>query len=366
MKNLDFRENLLQIKPYVPGKPIEEVKRELGISDVIKLASNENALGPSPLAMEAAARTLASSNIYPDGAAYTLRHKLAEGLKVQPENIIFGTGGDEIIFYFAHTFLKPTDNIVVPVSTFSEYTSSALIMDAEVRKVPMTDKWGADPEAMLARADGNTKAFYITNPNNPTGTLLDKKTIESFLDRMPERCVLFLDEAYFEYVDDTDYSDMNKWIAEDRRIVVLRTFSKIYGLAGLRIGYALAPADIIDIMERVRLPFNTGIVAQAAALAALDDREHVARSRKSNREGKEYLYGEFDRLGINYVPTQANFIWFDAGQDCVKVFGDMMKQGVIIRSGNIFGAPTHLRVTIGTPEENRKFVKALSAVLGRG
>ena len=185
------------------------------------------------------------------------------------------------------------------------------------------------------------------------------------MDRLPERVILFLDEAYFEYADDQDYSDMNKWIAEGRKIIVLRTFSKIYGLAGLRIGYALAPAPIIDIMERVRLPFNTSLIAQAAAISALDDREHVARSRKSNSEGKKYLYGEFGAMGIYYVPTNANFIWFDSERDCVKVFNDLMKLGVIVRSGNIFGAPTFLRVTVGTMEECRKFVGALKTVLGK-
>ncbi len=365
MNNLDFRENLLQIKPYVPGKPIDEVKRELGITDVIKLASNENALGPSPAGVKAAEECLKGANIYPDGAAFVLRNKLAERLALKPENIIFGTGGDEIIFYFAHAFIKDTDNIVVPACTFSEYATSALVMAAGVKKVPMTKDWGPDLEAMLKEVDENTKACYITNPNNPTGTLIPKADIEAFMDRLPERVILFLDEAYFEYADDQDYSDMNKWIAEGRKIIVLRTFSKIYGLAGLRIGYALAPAPIIDIMERVRLPFNTSLIAQAAATSALDDREHVARSRKSNSEGKKYLYGEFEAMGIYYVPTNANFIWFDSGRDCVKVFNDLMKLGVIVRSGNIFGAPTFLRVTVGTMEECRKFVGALKTVLGK-
>ena len=363
MSKLTFRDCLLKIKPYVPGKPIEEVKRELGLAEVIKIASNENPIGPSKKAVEAMGKALDNTHIYPDGAAFELKEKLAKKLSLKPENIIFGTGGDEIIFYFAYSFLANKNNIVVPNCTFAEYATSATIMDSQIKTVPVRDDWQIDLDAMLKEVDKNTKAVYITNPNNPTGAIISADKIEDFMDKLPEDCITFIDEAYYEYVDDPNYTKALEWIIKDRNIVILRTFSKIYGLAGLRIGYAMTPERIISIMERVRLPFNTSSLAQVAAIAALDDNEHIISSRETNSKGKEYLYSEFEKLGLTYTKTNANFVWVDTFKNCKEVFNQLLKRGVIVRTGDIFGAETYIRVTIGTEKELKKFVKELKEVL---
>ena len=363
MSNLKYcRQCILDIKPYVPGKPIEEVKRELGIDDVIKLASNENPLGPSPLAIEAMKKAVEEVNLYPDGSCYALRKTLANHLNFDPSMLIFGAGGDEIIFYLAMSFLCEGNECIQADVTFSEYSTAAKIMNCYSHLVPLKNDT-YDLDSMLKKVNDKTKIFTITNPNNPTGTIVSADEVEKVIDKLPPQCVLFLDEAYYEFVDDPAYTRSIQWVKEGRNVLVLRTFSKIYGLAGLRIGYGIAPPHIIDILERVRAPFNVNSVAQAGAIASLNDPNQVARSRKLNNEGKQYFYNEFKKLGLNYTPTQANFVWVNTGQDSKEVFGKLLKKGVIVRTGDIFGCPTHIRVTMGTMSQNERFIKALTEVL---
>lgn len=357
------RECILGIKPYVPGKPIEEVKRELGLDEVSKLASNENPLGPSPMAVEAIKHAAANVALYPDGSCYKLRHALASKLGVDPDMLIFGTGGDEVIFYLAMSILNPGDHTVQADITFSEYETSSQIMDAAVCKVPLKD-WTYDLDAMMSRVNERTRLITVTNPNNPTGTLVSADVIERALDRMPDNCIMFLDEAYYEYVEDPNYTRAIDWVKQDRNVLVLRTFSKIYGLAGLRVGYGIAPKRIIDMLERVRAPFNVNSIAQEAAAASLADPHQVSRSKKHNRDSLEYFYRELTARGVEFVPSQANFLWINVKTDCRRVFNDLLKLGVIVRTGDIFDCPNYIRVSSGTQVQNEKFIKCLSEVLG--
>jgi len=361
----DFcRKCILDNQPYVPGKPIEEVKRELGLEDVIKLASNENPLGPSPLAVEAMKRAAENAQLYPDGSCFELRKAMAAHLGVDGDMLIFGAGGDEILFYLGMAFLDRDDELIQANPSFSEYKAAATIMGCATRMIP-TRNWTHDLDAMLAAVNEHTKVFVVTNPNNPTGTIVGADEVERVMDRLPPTSILLLDEAYYEYADDPAYTRSIEWVKSGRNVLVIRTFSKIYGLAGCRIGYGIAPASIIACLERVRAPFNVNSIAQAGAVASLLDHDQVRRSRDLNRLGKEYFYREFDRMRLSCVPTQANFVWVDTGADSKTVFKELLLRGVIVRTGDIFGAPTHIRVTTGTPEHNERFVKALGEVLGR-
>jgi len=356
------RKCILRLTPYVPGKPIEEVKRELGIDNVIKLASNENPLGPSPKALEAMRAALENVAQYPEGSCYELRHAVAKHLDVLPEMLIFGSGADEVIHYIGVALLECGDEIVQAHPSFVQYCAAATLMDCPARMVPLKD-WTHDLDAMLAAVNERTKLFFISNPNNPTGTIVWADAVERVLDALPERCVVVLDEAYYEYVDDPAYTRSIEWIRQGRNVIALRTFSKIYALAGLRIGYGVAPARLIELLERVRLPFNVNSVAQVGAIASLQDPEQVARTRKQNQRSKSFIYAELEKMGLPYTPTQANFIWIDVMRDCKQVFTELMKRGVIVRTGDIFGAPTHIRVTTGTDEQNERFISTLREVL---
>jgi len=357
-----IRECILRLRPYVPGKPIEEVERELGITDIVKMASNENPLGPSPSALAEMTRALNKVALYPDGSCYSLRKAVAKHWGVGEDQLIFGCGSDEIIHYIGLAFLTEGDETIQAHPTFVQYEACATLCDCKVHKVPLKN-YTHDLEAMAERINARTKLIFIANPNNPTGTMNTRAEVEKLLSRVPERCLVVLDEAYYEYVERPDYPDALKLIAEGANVIALRTFSKIYGLAGLRIGYGIARPDIIKYLEQVRAPFNVNSIAQAGAIASLADPQQVARSRKVNSEGKRYLYREFDRLGLKYAPTEANFIFVDVGRDSVYVFKELLKRGVIVRTGDIFDMPTHIRVTIGTAEQNARFVKALEEVL---
>ncbi|HHX75596.1 MAG TPA: histidinol-phosphate transaminase [Firmicutes bacterium] len=356
------REKILAIKPYVPGKPVEEVERELGIKNVIKLASNENPLGPSPKA-EAAIRKLAATvSLYPDGNCYYLKETLARRFNVGTDQLFIGNGSDEIIEIIAKAFLEEGEEAVVADPTFSEYDFAVTLMGGVTVAVPLK-KLTHDLRAMADAVTENTKLFFICNPNNPTGTMVDKKAVAELMQRLPERVITVFDEAYHEYVTDPAYPRTLDYVRAGRNVIILRTFSKIYGLAGLRVGYALSTPEIIGMLNRVKEPFNVNLLAQAAALAALEDTEHLERSVRVNEEGKAYLYEEFDRLGLAYEPTRANFIWVQVKADSQKVFQKLLHLGVIVRTGDIFGAPDVLRVTVGTPEQNRRFIAALRSVL---
>jgi len=357
-----IRQAILKLRPYVPGKPIEEVEREYGITDIVKMASNENPLGPSPAAREAMARALDDVGLYPDGSCYALRKAVAKHWGIGEDQLIFGCGSDEVIHYIALAFLTDGDEVVQAYPTFVQYETAATLCECKAHLVPLKD-YRHDVDAMAERVNERTKLVFIANPNNPTGTMVTAQEVDRLLSRLPERCLLVLDEAYYEYVERPDFPDALKLIAEGKNVIALRTFSKIYALAGLRVGYGIARPEIIKYLEQVKAPFNVNSIAQVGAIASLGDPDQVTRSRRTNSEGKRYLYREFDRMGLKYAPTEANFIFVDTGRDSVQVFKDLLKRGVIVRTGDIFGMPTHIRVTIGTAEQNARFIRELEEVL---
>jgi histidinol-phosphate aminotransferase len=356
------RTQIFNLQPYVPGKPIDEAKRELGIDDVIKLASNENSLGPSPLAMKAVQEFLPYLHQYPDSNCYYLRKKLAERFDVDEKCILLGNGSDEILKLLAETFTNPGDRVIYARPTFSEYDFAAAIMGAECTTIPLLD-YKHDLAAMADAINERTKMVIICNPNNPTGTIVSGFELDNFMARVPDDVLVIFDEAYCEYADPGEFVSGFQYLRDGRKVIVMRTFSKLYGLAGLRVGYAFAPAAIASAAERVREPFNVNMPAQVAALAALDDNGHVSRTLTMNAEGKSYLYQELDRMGLKYVPTQANFILVDTGRPCQEVFRDMLALGVIIRNCDVYTYDSCIRVTIGNYQENSRFINSLKKVL---
>ena len=357
-----FRRTILDIAPYQPGKPISELERERGLTDIIKMASNENPLGPSPKAIEALRQSLSSLHIYPDGSCFELRQALARRLDVEDVQLIFGNGSDEVIKMLGLAFLEPDDEVLFCEPTFSEYAYTAHLMGARIRALPLADH-AYDLEAMALAINPKTKIVFVCNPNNPTGAYVSKDKVEAFLARVPRDVLVVFDEAYYEYVTAPDYPDTISYVKEGRNVVVLRTFSKIYGLAGLRIGYGIAPIHLAELVHRVREPFNVNTSAQIGALAALEDDEHVRASQDLNNSGKAWLYKELSRLNLEYVPTETNFIFFNLEQDSQVIYEKLLDQGVITRSGGIFGCPTWLRVTIGTEAQNHRFIHALEKAL---
>ncbi len=361
-KNTIVNKKILEITPYQPGKPIEEVKRQLGLQKVIKLASNENPLGPSPKAIRAIQKALAKINRYPEGSCFYLRQALSARLKVKPQNLIFGNGSDEIIDIIIKAFCEPEDEIVTSDVTFLEYKIIAWQNGRKVTTVPLKD-FAYDLAKIKDILNPRTKVVFIANPNNPTGAYVARKEVEDFLKALPRRVVVVFDEAYLEFVDAKDFPLILRYVKEGRNVIILRTFSKIYGLAGLRIGYGIAKEEFIKYMERVRQPFNVNALAQEAAYAALDDTAFIRKSKAIVTRGKEYLCREFKKLGIKYIPSQANFILFCAPQDGLKVFQRLLTQGVIVRDMCQYGLNNFIRVTVGTKPENEKFIKALRKVL---
>lgn len=351
------------LTPYTPGKPIEEVQREYGLTDIIKLASNENPLGPSPQAVNAVCQAAREMRLYPDNDCYQLRGALAERLGVARNQVLIGHGSDELIHNIGLAFVCPGDEVLMCAGPFSQYEFTAKLMEGTPVMVPLDQDWRYDLTQMAARVTDRTKLVFIGNPNNPTGTIVLKEELEQFLAVLPERVIVVMDEAYYEYVDDPGYAQGLPYVEAGRNVIVLRTFSKIHALAGLRVGYGATTPELAGALERVREPFTVTSVGQAAALASLADADQVARSAALNRESKQYLYREFERLGLRYAPSQANFVWVDVKTECRKVFVELLKQGVIVRTGDVFGAPTHVRVTTGLPEHNQRFVAALEQVL---
>lgn len=360
--NRKARSEIFNLKPYVAGKPIDEVRRELGLEDIIKLASNENSLGPSPKAVQAIQKTVQDLHIYPDSSSYHLKKKLSELTNQDENGIILGNGSDELLKLIAETFLNRDDEVIFADPSFVEYEFTATIMGAINHKVLVKD-FGHDLSTMKDTITDKTKIVYICNPNNPTGTIVTEKELDKFMEQIPEDILIVFDEAYFEYADSPEFVSGIKYINAGKNVVVLRTFSKIYGLAGLRIGYGLTSPEIAAAIERVTEPFNVNLLAQVGALAAIDDQEHVEKSYQMNKEGKEYLYKEFEAMGLKYIKTDANFIFLDTGKDCQEIFNKLLKLGVIIRTGDIFGYPTYIRVTIGNMEENQRFIASLAQVL---
>lgn len=357
-------ENIMRLVPYRPGKPVEEVERELGITGIIKLASNENSLGPSPKAIEVVKKLAAKMHIYPDASCFALRQALAARTKLSPEAFVFGNGSDDVIHLLGVTFLRECDEVIQGDPSFVRYEAAAILNEARCHLVPLTSDWVHDLDAMAARVNERTRLVFIANPNNPTGTIVTRTALDRFLQGLPPRVITVLDEAYYEYAAaDPDYPSGLEYVREGRNVVVLRTFSKAYGLAGHRIGWGAMRPEIAEWLNRTREPFNVNYMAQFAAAAALEDEEHVAATVRMNELGKQAFYRTFEDLGLAYTPTHGNFVWFDLGRDCKEAFQALLRKGVITRTGDIFGAPTHLRVTIGSEQENAKFLNALREVV---
>ncbi|PIQ81955.1 MAG: histidinol-phosphate transaminase [Candidatus Omnitrophica bacterium CG11_big_fil_rev_8_21_14_0_20_64_10] len=357
------RRALSEIRPYRPGKPIEEVERELGISGAVKLASNENPLGPSPKALEAIRRALPNLHRYPESGAPRLTGKLAARLQVGPEQLILGNGSDELITLAVRAFVEPGDEVIVADPTFLIYGIAARIAGARVRVVPSRD-FRYDLEGMAGAFSPRTRIVFIANPDNPTGTFVTRAELERFLQRCPDRVLVFLDEAYAELVDAPDYPDGLTHVGK-KPVFVTRTFSKAYGLAGLRVGYGVGAPEIVAALQKVREPFNVNSLAQAAAEAALDDAEFLERTRALLREEKGKIQAALKRLNLPAVPSAANFILFQAGPDAAGLMERLLRRGVIVRGMTAWGLSEHVRVTVGLPEENLRFIEALTAALNR-
>jgi len=352
------------VKPYVPGKPLEEVKRELGLSSVVKLASNENPLGPSPRAVEAIQKEASEIARYPDTTAYYLRKKLSHRLNIPAEQIIVARGSSEIIDFAVRAFVAPKEKVVISEGTFIMYPISAKLVDADITFVPLRN-YRYDLVRMAEVIDDKTKLVFIANPNNPTGTMITADELDRFLSQVPEEVVVVLDEAYYEYIDDPAYPDSLAYVREGRRVIVLRTFSKIYGLAGLRIGYGITTPELMEWLLRVMPPFNTGTLAQKAAMAALDDEDYVRKTVEANDEGKRYLGEEFRKLGISFVPSHTNFMLFFTPVDGDELTQRLLREGVIVRGMKGWGFENGVRVSIGEMKELERFVASLRKVLGR-
>jgi histidinol-phosphate aminotransferase len=352
------------LNPYEPGKPIEELEREEGAGDVIKLASNENPLGPSPMAMAAVRAVLGEVNRYPDGGCWALTRKIAARHQVGVERIFVASGSVEVLNLLAFLFLRPGLNAIFSEHAFAIYALATAAAGGEWRTIPMKPGYHFDLDAIAAAIDDNTRLVFLDNPNNPTGTIFRKAEWERFLAQVPERVVIVADEAYFDFVREPDYPDSLNYHNSSRMIVTLRTFSKIFGLAGLRVGYAVARPDIITLLHKVRQPFNVTSVAQIAAVAGLDDAAHVRQTLQNNAVGLAFLQQEFTRLGIDFVRSHANFILAEVG-DAQQVFNALLKLGVIVRPMSGYGLPDHLRISVGLEHENRRLVAALAQVLGK-
>jgi len=359
------KRNVLEISPYKPGKPVQEVIRELGISgEVIKLASNENPLGPSKLALKAIERTMGEVNFYPEDGAYYLTQALCKKFGLSEDQLILGNGSVELIWLIALAFVNSGESIVMSDQAFIIYKIVTKVVDGR-RIAPPMRNYTHDLEAMAKAVTQDTKVIFIANPNNPTGTMVTQKEVEKFMEMVPKDVLVVFDEAYYEYIERDDYPQTLDYVREGRNVIVLRTFSKIYGLAGLRVGYGMGRSDLIEAVRKVRPPFNVNSLAQEACLAALDDKEHVEKSREINREGIKYLHQKFDEMGLFYTPTVANFVYLDVGFDSQPIFEELQQKGIIVRPIKEYGFPTSFRVTVGLPQQNEKFIQALKKVLAK-
>lgn len=363
MKNL-VEENIVHLKPYVPGKPISEVQRELGLKEVVKLASNENPCGPSPKALQAIKLALNDLHRYPDGSGFYLKRALSQKLKVAPDQIILGNGTNELLELVVRTFLSPGEEVISADPSFVVYQLVTQAAYGQNVLIPL-DHYTHDLEAMAAAITAKTKIIFIANPNNPTGTMVLQKEVMTFLQKVPSNIVIVMDEAYYEYVEDKQFPDLLSYLKDNltQPILILRTFSKIYGLAGVRIGYGLAAPEFIDLLNQVRQPFNVNSLALAAAEAALEDEEHLQKSKEINRLGYQYLCGEFERMKLSYVPSVANFILVQIGQKVKEFTERLLTQGVIVRPTGGAGLSTWVRITIGMKEENEKLIQAMGNIL---
>jgi len=356
---------ILRLAPYQPGMPVETLERDLGITNIVKLASNENPLGPTPKLVDHLASILADSARYPDGSAYQLKGALSKKFGISTDALTIGNGSNDVLELLARVFLRPGLNVVVPEHAFVVYGLVTASLGASLIEVPC-QTFTADLDAMLSKIDADTRMVFLANPNNPTGTWIKRDALEAFLAAVPTTTIVVLDEAYVEYVDDPAYPNGLKYLDQYPNLVVTRTFSKAYGLAALSLGYAVSHPEIADLMNRIRQPFNVNSTALAAGLIALEDSAHVEHGVQVNRDGLRALVAGFDRLGLPYIPSVANFISVDFGQDVGPIYQALLKEGVIVRPIGVYGMPHHLRVSVGTQAENQFFLAALDRVLAAG
>lgn len=359
---LPIRENIASLIPYPPGKPLEELEREYGVTGSIKLASNENALGPSPKATAAIVGCLTNLHRYPDGSCYYLAQALAEKIGVAASQLVFGNGSNEIIQLLISAFLAPGEEVVTSHPTFLVYQKVVQAQGGVNKVVPLIDMCH-DLDGILAAITDKTRLIFLDNPNNPTGTVFTAQAFEAFLDKVPDNVIVALDEAYVDFVDDELRMDARKYLDHRVPVVALRTFSKAYGLAGLRVGYGLMHAEIADYLHRVRQPFNVNLPAQVGALAALEDDAHYEKTMRLTKEGIAWLSTEVEKLGCTPFATQTNFFLIDVKSDCKQVYEALLYKGVIVRPMSAYGYPSYIRITVGLPEENQRFVKSLAEVL---
>jgi histidinol-phosphate aminotransferase len=361
---LDVPAHILAIPAYVPGKPVEELERERGVRGAVKLASNENPLGPSPLAVEAVRRSLEGVHRYPESGGFELTRKLAQRLGLAPGNIVLGNGSDDVIGMLAAAFLRPKDEVILARPSFQMYEIATRTAAAVPVEVPLR-AYRNDLEAMAGRVTSRTRMVFLNSPHNPTGSMVGREELDAFAAALPPQVLLVLDEAYIEFVRAADHPDSRRFATGSRPVVGLRTFSKAYGLAGLRIGYGIMPAAVAEILHRVRQPFNASLPAQKAAAAALDDGEFLARTLEVVHTGVDFLTEALRALGLECQPTQSNFLFFRVPRPAREVFEALLDRGVIVRPLDGYGYPEHLRVSVGRPEENRRFIGALAEVLER-
>jgi histidinol-phosphate aminotransferase len=363
MKRL-VRKSILGIKTYKPGKPIEEVRKETKLGKIIKLASNENTLGPSSSTITALKKLLPKVYLYPDDSCFYLKKDLAKRLKVKTENLIIGNGSDEIMELVPKTFLNPGEEVIYGFPSFLIYETVTRIMGGKPVPVPLKN-YTYDLDSMARAITKRTKIIFVCNPNNPTGTMVSGAEVEAFLKKVPKRIIVVFDEAYRDYVEKKNFPDSIKLAKKNPNIIILRTFAKIYGLAGLRVGYGIASGEIIDLLSKVRLPFNVNSLAQQAVVASLRDKKQVQRARTMNRRGKRFLYNALSRLDLQYIPTQTNFILINLKRNGRKTCQELLRKGIIIREMSAWGLNNYIRVTIGKEEENKKFILSLKKILRR-
>ncbi len=361
MKNI-VNQNILKVAPYVPGKPIEEVKRELGLKNVVKLASNENPFGPSAKVLKAIAAESKNLNRYPDGQCFYLRRELAKRLKINPAQLIFGNGSDEIIVMAIRAFVLPDEEVIIARPSFLIYEIAAQAAGAQIVDVPLKN-FRYDLEGMKERITPKTKIIFIGNPDNPAGTYVGKNALLNFLNTIRRDILVFIDEAYYEFVRGKDYPQTVPLLKDFKNLIITRTFSKLFGLAGLRIGYGMADSEIIDCLNRVREPFNVNSLAQAAALACLKDGAYYKRIAKSVDEQKEFLYKQLSRMGLSVQPSSTNFILIDVKEPASMVAQALLKKGIIVRDMSPWGMERIIRVTVGTKAENQRFLDALKGIV---
>ncbi|KXG11032.1 Histidinol-phosphate aminotransferase [Anoxybacillus sp. P3H1B] len=359
---MKIKNQLQGLPPYQPGKSMEEVKQQYGLTDVIKLASNENPYGSSPTVKKAIVEVLDQLELYPDGYARILREEVARHLGVKETQLLFGNGSDEVIQILCRAFLSAETNTVMAAPTFPQYRHNAVIEGAEIREIPLVDGCH-DLSSMLAAIDEQTRIVWVCNPNNPTGTYVDEQQLSAFLQQVPKHVLVVLDEAYYEYVTAEDYPETVPLLNEYHNLMILRTFSKAYGLASLRIGYGVANEALIQQVEPAREPFNTSSVAQAAALAALSDQTFIQQCVSKNKQELEKFYRFCQEHRLSYYPSETNFILIDFGIEGNRVFQYLLEKGMIVRSGNALGFPTSVRITIGSEEQNQKLFQVLGQML---